>query len=66
MDLRLKQPKVLQLGEVLSLGTLGFEIETGKSGEYKILAHVELLLETKIGHVKLTIQKEPVIKITTI
>jgi len=66
IDPRLKRPEVLQLGEALGLGTLGFEIETKKPGEYKIIAHVELLLETKIGHVRLIIQKEPVIKITTI
>ena len=64
IDPRLGQPELLQPGTVLSLGRAQLQKAT-KASEYKILACAELLLETRMGYVKLAIQKEPVIKILT-
>ena len=64
-DHRPKQSEVLQPGDVLALGTVGFQLEVAKTGEYEIPASAELLLETRIGHVKLVIQRKPRIEIIT-
>ena len=65
IDPLLKQPELLQPGDALELGNVQLQ-KAKKAGEYKILTCAELLLETRIGYVKLLIQKEPVIKIITI
>lgn len=65
IDPRLKQPEALQPGTLLGLGEVQLQ-KVEKPGEYKIPASIEVLLETKIGHVGLTIQKGSVIKIFTV